>query len=340
MMHGLGDEINAFPMLSVLRQQYPDAKIVVLVKTQSGAELLKSARLDIDNILVVDIYKNVLQSMALLIKLRNMHFDYGINISNTPPYKAACFMRAVNPRQWSGWQRKGLYFDTLGGYYHFVEANLLAVQDICVLPKERIYPRIYADEYRVRQFSRLLNVDAGIVGICVGNGNPSLRNKWLRFGKVYAKGWGIKNIATLIGLLRKAGNAVVMIGGEAELPLRMYLPKNLLNQSGVWDFIGKTTMSEAIALAAVCDCVIGVDTGMQHVAAAVGTPTISIFGPTSPAMCGAYAENAFFVEQVMACRPCYATLMYNDCRDRQCLNQITPMMVMTKLQQILSVRKK
>jgi 3-deoxy-D-manno-octulosonic-acid transferase len=113
-----------------------------------------------------------------------------------------------------------------------------------------------------------------------------------------------------------------LIGGKQELPLLEQMPAEVKEKS--ISLVGKTSMTESIALASLCDVVIGVDTGMQHVADAVGTKTVSIFGPTFEKYHGAHHSNiAKFVVYNGNCRGCFKTANYTKCKDRRCLNEIT-----------------
>ena len=64
------------------------------------------------------------------------------------------------------------------------------------------------------------------------------------------------------------------------------------------------------------------DTGMQHIAAATGTKTLSIHGPTNPLTRGAYSKDAEFIESKCDCKYCYGTKKNLYCDNRKCLNMI------------------
>lgn len=342
LMHGIGDTVCAIPMLKVLRGNHPEAEIVVLTKSNAGKDIIKSSHIGIDNVYVFDIYKNLGYSIKFLLRLRNYQFDYGISSCITPVKKAKFFMKFINPKQWVGLQKKGLFFDLLDDKYHFVEANLLSIQDICEFPPEKIYPTIFVQDDIKDKIQKMIFAylpdeykSKKIVGICIGNGDYSLKNRYLRTGKVYTRGWGIENITTLIKYLKSKDVIVCLIGGKAEEPLIKYIQTEVTTKNNVINFVGKTTMKESIALVSLCDCVIGVDTGMQHVAAAVGTSTISIFGSTNPQTHGAYAKNAQFVECECNCKYCYGTNSYIKCKERICLQQIKVQTVVNYINNVL-----
>ena len=67
---------------------------------------------------------------------------------------------------------------------------------------------------------------------------------------------------------------------------------------------GKTSLQELAALLARCDLVISNDSGPVHVAAAVGTPTITIFGPSNDVKFRPLGEKHKIVKTLIDCRPC------------------------------------
>jgi ADP-heptose:LPS heptosyltransferase len=106
-----------------------------------------------------------------------------------------------------------------------------------------------------------------------------------------------------------------------------YIQKHVPESPKIVDFVGKTTIKESIALASLCDCVFGVDTGMQHIAAAVGARTVSVFGPTNFRTHGAYSDGAKFLVNNNCCptQYCYGTSHYVNCpENRKCLTSISP----------------
>lgn len=330
LMHGMGDTVCALPMLKVLRMSFPNSEITVLTKFASASDIIEASHIGIDHIVCLDIYKDIGKSLSVLWKLRKSKFEYGISSCITPVRKANLFMKIVNPKHIVGWQKQHLFFDLLEDKYHFVEANLLSIQEICDIPQGKMYPKIYPDEMstaKIRAKIGAENAKRKIVGICIGNADYSLKNRFLRTGKVYTRSWGIQNMTALIQLLAQENVTIALIGGKTEIPLVDYIRNHILVSPKIVDFVGKTTIKESIALASLCDCIFGVDTGMQHIADALGTKTVSVFGPTNPKTHGAYSDKATFLTHTNSCprQFCYGTSYYTHCPiQRKCLSSITP----------------
>lgn len=330
-LHGLGDTVCILPMIRLVRKTYPEAHIVVLLKFPAAGDIVKSSGIRVDQLLYLNIYKDIGYSISLLRRLRQMHFDYGISAAVTPVKKANLFMKAIHPGKHIGLQTRGKFFDSLGDTCHFVEANLQAVQEICPLPDNKQYPVMYPDNQTISDLQKkigLIDIESSrkVVGICIGDADPSLKNRVLRTGKVYTRSWGIQNMTGLINKLQKENVKIVLIGGKSEMHLLDYVRAHVKMDDHIVNMVGKTSLKESIALVSLCDVVFGVDTGMQHIAAAVGTKTVSVFGPTNPNTHGPYSERAksLFNRNVCNLQFCYGTKYYVNCPyNRKCLSAIS-----------------
>ena len=332
-LHGLGDTVCMLPAIELVRKTYPEAFITVLVKFSAAADIINRSEIPVNQIICLDIYKNFKRSFQVIRQLRGMHFDYGISSAVTPVRKAKIFMKMIAPKKHVGLQTQGVFFDTLNEKYHFVEANLMAVSAICPLPDHKVFPKLYLDEDSLSSIKNKIgesNLKRLVVGICIGDADYSLKNRFLRTGKVYTRSWGIANMALLINRLRNtsANNpfTIVLIGGRSENRLLPYLRDHHALGKNICNLVGQTSIKESIALAYLCDVVVGVDTGMQHIASAVGTKTVSIFGPTNPDTHGPYSDAAEFLVGNKICEHqfCYGTKYYVNCPyHRKCLSAIT-----------------
>ena len=83
-MHGLGDTVCALALLKGVRYLYPDAKLTVLCKMNSGRDIVESSYISIDKIIVLDVYKNIYTTFKTIMNLRKQNFDIGISAGITP----------------------------------------------------------------------------------------------------------------------------------------------------------------------------------------------------------------------------------------------------------------
>lgn len=325
LLHGIGDIVCAVPMLRALRKKFPLARIDVVVKFQTCADVLQCIDVKLDNCYILNVYSGVGSVYKFTQKCRKTGYDFGIAAPHTSVIKTKIFMRLIHPVQWFGIQKQGICFDTMLNECHFVEAYFLAAKELL---KEEVVvsaPVLIPPDLSENDEQRLnLKTIDGIVGVCIGNADYSYKYRFLRMGKVYTRGWGIENMRELICKLMDSGILIMLFGGKQEEQLLPEL-RNVLTSDKIINMVGKTNIVESMMLAKKCKCVVGVDTGMMHIAAAVGIPTVSIFGPTNPYTHGAYGEKAKFVCHLEYCKraPCYGSNMYVKCTDRKCLKKIS-----------------
>ena len=92
------------------------------------------------------------------------------------------------------------------------------------------------------------------------------------------------------------------------------------------NFAGETTLTELAALYEKAALVISTDTGPMHLAAAMGTPVVALFGPTAPWRTGPYGTNHHVISAELECSPCFK----RRCETRDCMYQISVKQVMDR----------
>jgi heptosyltransferase-2 len=86
------------------------------------------------------------------------------------------------------------------------------------------------------------------------------------------------------------------------------------------DIVGRTNLSDAIALIACCDLFVTNDSGLMHVAGALGVPTVAIFGSTNPQTTYPLGERTVLVRRPVDCSPC----LRKECpADFRCMDLVT-----------------
>ena len=336
-MHGLGDTVCSLALLKGVRYLFPNAKLTVLCKMNAGRDIIESSHILVDEIIVIDIYKSIINTLKTIDYLRKQKFDLGISAAITPVKKSQLFMKLCGVKQHIGFQASGT--NKFDYDIHFVEAN---VRTLGLEVSDELRPQLYVDtdsDKSICHYFDGLDQSRPIIGLCIGNADPSLTNRWLRTGRVFPRAWGITRMHNLLELLVKDGNQIVLIGGPQEIPLLEELTE-FLKLPQVINLVGKCSIKQSIAAIKRCTCSIGIDTGMQHIAGALSVPTISIFGPTNPKNHGAFSTCSYFVEHDVDCKYCYGTENYIHCKHRRCLTEITPQQVMDTVYQVLDYENK
>lgn len=134
------------------------------------------------------------------------------------------------------------------------------------------------------------------------------------------KQWPYEHFAKLIDLLSEEGMQVCILGSQKDARAGEQI-QSLCHHS-VFNLCGKTSLTDVIDLLAGCDVAVSNDSGLMHIAAAVDTPVIAMYGGTTPAYTPPLHDNAksFYVK--IACSPCWQrTCQYNHYR---CLTDILP----------------
>jgi len=84
------------------------------------------------------------------------------------------------------------------------------------------------------------------------------------------------------------------------------------------NLMGRTTLWQLGALIKRCDLYITCDSGPMHISAAVGTPTVALFGPTDPVRHAPYGEGHIVLRKETRCSPCYK----RECKSGDCMQAI------------------
>ncbi len=105
-----------------------------------------------------------------------------------------------------------------------------------------------------------------------------------------------------------------------------------LTQDQCLNFIGKTTLASAIDLLSLSQVVVCNDSGMMHIAAALGKTVVSVFGSTSPRFTPPLGDRAQVLQLKLACQPCFQrTCRYGH---YDCLKQLKPQQVLSALRAV------
>ena len=135
--------------------------------------------------------------------------------------------------------------------------------------------------------------------------------------------WPGEHFAALAGLLLGSGRRVVLVGSGSDAAIAARIKAV---HPGVVDLTDRTTLAEAAVVLkrsrlAVCN-----DSGLMHLAAAVGARVLSIFGPTHPGEKKPLAAGSASVwkGEKLGCSPCYHDGVFPKCDHLSCLRSITP----------------
>jgi ADP-heptose:LPS heptosyltransferase len=123
------------------------------------------------------------------------------------------------------------------------------------------------------------------------------------------KRWPVEKFAALVVPLRERfGLASVLAGGSDAAAMAAQLP-------GTINLAGKTSLKQLTALLEGAALVVANDSGPMHIAAALGRPLVTPFGPTNPIRTGPFRRMESVIRLNLPCSPCYS----RHCSHRSCL---------------------
>ncbi len=187
------------------------------------------------------------------------------------------------------------------------------------------------DERYAEAILSRLNAPNFFITVALGGGES-----WGKDARL--KHWPVKHFAELIRkILERTQNSrpsMLIVGTSSDQPKGEFL-KDCLKACSIHNLCGQTSIRVAAAIMKRAGLFIGNDGGLLHVASAVGTPLIGLFGPVDPLVYGPYPKRNLSLAVTHTgpeCRPCYQSFKYqNDCVHVACLNSLDPGQVFEKM---------
>ncbi len=297
----LGDLVLTLPALRELRRARPDARVVVLT-TPAGAELL-AADPAVDTVLAYrkrgwDRGVSGLPSIVSL--LRRERFDVALAAQRS--FRTGLLVRLSGARLRVGFE------GAAGGWAynrtvrwdparHATERFLALVAPAGGNPDADSKPTLGVVDAARASVSRKLEragLPAGQPYVALAPGSVWPTKRWTTDGFVGVGRWA-----------RERGLAAVLVGSASDRDVCLGVERAL--GDGATSLAGETTLPELCAVLAGAAAAVSNDSGAAHVAAAVGTPVVTVFGPTVPAFGFAPRGPASAIVEIagLDCRPCH-----------------------------------
>jgi heptosyltransferase II len=314
----LGDAVMALPTLNDLARAFPAARIGVVARA-SVADLFRAAPAASDILVYrrTDGLAKPLRYAEFIGKLRAFAADLALILPRS--FGAGWTGLLSDATRRVGYRAAGrglLLSDVverepalLRGHRVHYYRNLLSVLGIEAGTES---PRIVvppAEKASAREFLKpLLELDpARIVGLIPG----------AQYGS--AKQWPEERFAALaLELLNKRNAKVVLLGGPGDRDVCDRI-RHEADPARVLDLSGRTSILELAGVLELCRFVVSNDTGAMHVAAAVSTPVIAIFGSTDPVTTAPFGGIHTILREPVECSPC---LLRTCPIDHRCMRRI------------------
>jgi lipopolysaccharide heptosyltransferase II len=304
----LGDTVMAVPTLAAIRAAWPDARVLAagpwaaLLSRQGLADvLLEYPRRWRGRLRAADAACEFSPDLAILLP------------NSMESALAAWYWGARRRVGFAAGARAELLTDAVpvpSPRPHQIDEYLLLVErcGATVTLRDPVLAPPAADSVERRDATRLMASAAG---------EPGHRPRiGIHLGAAYgpAKLWPIERVAELCRLLAADGATAILLGAPADVELGAAVTA----MAPAASLVGRDSPTLLPAVLAELDVLVSGDTGVAHLAAALGTPVVALFGPTDPAL-SAPRGRATVLTSPAPCAPCF----YRECPiEHACLRDI------------------
>lgn len=275
-LNGIGNTLLATPLISNLHENVPDAKIDLLVLSDTKGLFVEDAR--ISETIVYPSEEPIGKRVAFLSRLKKRKYDVSFY-----PYPNVNIMSSILGFMIGARQRINFKYPFMLGWYgildtvrvnvdlskHDVEKNLALVR-ACGLTVVSKTLSIYIGDENVARAERLLEntvkKDDVLIGMHVGS-------------KEELRIWSTIHFAAVVTKLSRHKNVKIILLGTA-IEKKLISGHDAFSGQNVVNFIEKTSLLESAHILSKCNVFVGNDSAPGHIASAVGTKVVSIYlGP-------------------------------------------------------------
>ncbi|OEE77116.1 lipopolysaccharide heptosyltransferase II [Vibrio ordalii] len=336
----VGDMVMSQSLYTTLKQQNPEATIDVIAPgwckpiLQRMPEVSRAIEMPLGH---GDF--NLLGRYEIGKSLREFGYDHAYILPNSA--KSALIPWFANIPLRTGWRGEMRYWlindlrSNKKAFQYMVERYVAlahpspkmlgstSLGGLDTLPKPKLSIDPLTQQQTLEKFA--LNTQGKIIGLCPG----------AEFGP--AKKWPESHYADVAHAMCKQGKQVWLFGSLKDLDTCNAIKRGIAKeyQTLVHVLAGQTSLIEAVDLLAACDTVVSNDSGLMHVAAAVGCNVVAVYGSTSPKYTPPLAKNMEIVHTDIKCRPCFK----RECQYQhlKCLSELTPNQVLASIRKLEAI---
>lgn len=332
--HGIGDVIMTLPMILSLGDS--DFRVTMLVKSRVEADvvaiLLRGHDIIVDFILFqAYAKKGVFGYLDLIRRIRSMSFTHILPTfsSNELRYNLLAFASGAPNRVGLGGKLSFLNNHNVldcSGRHKVEKNNEIAIKAMGFWGVDNHYdgyaslPVFSPDVERQKLLIEKLGIFEEHKLVCLAPGSGVIEKH---------KRWPIQNYSKLAALLLTNGYQVAVIGGPGEERLGKSISDEIESVDKFFDMTGKLSLEDTLLLLNYADCVVANCNGVSHMAAAVQTPVVGIYGPTDPDLTGPFSDKFVPVYLNMNCRPCYRKGYIQGCGSPVCILDVSVLSVLS-----------
>jgi predicted lipopolysaccharide heptosyltransferase III len=325
----IGDVLLATPTLRAIKAARQDFRITMMVNR--GTEDVLSGNQDLDEIMVLD--KGSLASQWQLIAgLRRRRFDTVIDLTDGDRSAFLSWVSGAPVRigfndehQWRG-RCYTQVVHSEPGVQHRIDRDLEALKSIGVQAGSK-NPQLWLTPEEENSADELLDQ----LGVQRSQSMAILQPG----ARYWFKAWPPERFASLADQLMSQYDCQVLIGGsDQDIDLAQQIRQT--SKSSPIIMAGRTTIKQFAAIAKKSVLFVGNDSGAMHIASAVGTPVVALFGPSSLREWGPRGGPVEVLYKGLDCRICYNTTCTRG--EESCMKLIAVDEVAAAIQRLLQVR--
>ncbi|RKU05452.1 lipopolysaccharide heptosyltransferase II [Candidatus Poribacteria bacterium] len=300
----LGDVLLSTPVLSNLSQAYPDAELHALTGAWSRVVLEKHP--DVSKVLEYNSPAfsrtgeptSLKQTLQLYRALRREKYDLMVQLRGD--WRTVCFaLLRVTPKRLD---RSALQVANRLGFPRFTGTHE-TTRHLDVLRKANVPTPIQTTTFSVTpgdkkwasDFLKTQQIDRERPLAAIHPGSPIPLKRWAPERYAELADW----------LIAQKRAEILFVGVKEEIPIITEIQRLMRAESK--NIAGKTTLTQLASILHICNVFIGNDSGPMHLAAAVGAPTIGLYGPGDPTRFGPVGTKCQAIQRKQNCPPCPGT---------------------------------
>ncbi len=330
LMGSLGDVTRGLCLASHIKNNLPKSQITWIVEP-AWSELV-NFHPQIDKMIVFNRSKNVFGLWDLYKNLSQDHFDIALDLQRH--FKSGFFSLLSGAKRKIGFSRK----NSKEFNWIFNNEHIENIDNELLFPKWRHYLKfteyLGLPEPAFLDFGfSSLDVETDAHGIIMKISNPFIAvvigTSWK------SKEWFFQGYYELIkSILSSGSSGVVLLGDRSKTAYAASLCEKV-DSHRLINLIGKTSLLELAAVLKAAEAGVGPDSGPAHLSASVGTPFVTLFGPTPSIRMAPYKCEHLVVKSDISCAPCYKKKCPDF--DRRCMRLIDAEAIMEKLSDALAM---
>ncbi|QAT17030.1 hypothetical protein BU251_04410 [Candidatus Velamenicoccus archaeovorus] len=328
--HLIGDVMMAIPLLRALRKRYPHSKITFLAN-DFAKELLRGCDF-IDDILTASFpwgirsyhIKNLWKLAGMVLYLRRQKFDLAIDAQID--FRNIFFLFLAGARRRLGYDIVGgrIFLTDIPEFprdlIHLLEGRLSVLRYLGADIHDKSY-RLSMDADAVKWLDAFWK-NRGLAGREVVAIHPGASTK--------EKLWRPERFVRVIRMLQEGHYLPVLIEGPQDAPV----VTEILDLLGGDILVLKNSLVQIMAFLSRCRLLVCLDSAASHLASAVGTPAVVLYGPQWPYLAKPFDDHIVAVwNEKVDCRPC----VYKKCQKpgHECMDGISVQDVWSSIEQLM-----